>query len=195
MPTPDLASLADAPTPSLILDRGRLAANCRRMIDRCASLGVGLRPHMKTLKSIDADLSRAVVRALEPVVSRVPKRPAELVSYGMVAGPDPSLLTQPSRAIVRALDKVGKQVGDLDLIEINEAFAAVALASMRELGIDDTNVNVNGGAIALGHPIGASGARVVLTLVDELRRRGAELGAASLCGGGGQGEATIVRAL
>jgi acetyl-CoA C-acetyltransferase len=120
---------------------------------------------------------------------------AELVSYGMVAGPDPSLLTQPSRAIVRALDKVGKQVGDLDLIEINEAFAAVAIASMRDLGIDDTNVNVNGGAIALGHPIGASGARVVLTLVDELRRRGAELGAASLCGGGGQGEAAIVRAL
>ncbi len=120
---------------------------------------------------------------------------AELVSYGMVAGPDPSLLTQPSRAIVRALDKVGKQVGDLDLIEINEAFAAVALASMRELGIDDANVNVNGGAIALGHPIGASGTRVVLTLVDELRRRGAELGAASLCGGGGQGEAAIVRAL
>jgi acetyl-CoA C-acetyltransferase len=120
---------------------------------------------------------------------------AELMSYGMVAGPDPSLLTQPSRAIVRALDKIGKQVGDLDLIEINEAFAAVALASMRDLGIDDSNVNVNGGAIALGHPIGASGARVVLTLVNELRRRGATLGAASLCGGGGQGEATIVRAL
>jgi acetyl-CoA C-acetyltransferase len=120
---------------------------------------------------------------------------AELVSYSMVAGPDPSLLTQPSRAIVRALDKIGKHVGDLDLIEINEAFAAVALASIRDLGIDDSSVNVNGGAIALGHPIGASGARVVLTLVDELRRRGASLGAASLCGGGGQGEATIVRAL
>jgi acetyl-CoA C-acetyltransferase len=120
---------------------------------------------------------------------------AELVSYGMVAGPGPSLLTQPSRAIVRALDKIGKQVGDLELIEINEAFAAVALASMRDLGIDDSTVNVNGGAIALGHPIGASGARVVLTLVNELRRRGAVLGAASLCGGGGQGEAAIVRAL
>jgi acetyl-CoA C-acetyltransferase len=120
---------------------------------------------------------------------------AELVSYGMVAGPDPSLLTQPSRAIMRALDKAGKQVGDLELIEINEAFAAVAIASMRDLGIDDAIVNVNGGAIALGHPIGASGARVVLTLVNELRRRGGALGAASLCGGGGQGEAVVVRAL
>jgi acetyl-CoA C-acetyltransferase len=120
---------------------------------------------------------------------------AELLSYGMVAGPDPSLLMQPSRAILRALDKIGTRVGDLDLIEINEAFAAVALASMRDLGIDDSTVNVNGGAIALGHPIGASGARVVLTLVNELRRRGGGLGAASLCGGGGQGEAAIVRAL
>jgi acetyl-CoA C-acetyltransferase len=120
---------------------------------------------------------------------------AELVSYGMVAGPDPSLLLQPSRAIVRALDKVGKKVGDLELIEINEAFAAVAIASMRDLGVDDSIVNVNGGAIALGHPIGASGTRVVLTLVNELRRRGATLGAASLCGGGGQGEAVVVRAL
>jgi acetyl-CoA C-acetyltransferase len=120
---------------------------------------------------------------------------AELVSYGMVAGPDPSLLTQPSRAIMRALDKAGKQVRDLELIEINEAFAAVAIASMRDLGIDDAIVNVNGGAIALGHPIGASGARVVQTLVNELRRRGGALGAASLCGGGGQGEAVVVRAL
>ncbi|HXY91396.1 MAG TPA: acetyl-CoA C-acetyltransferase [Acidimicrobiia bacterium] len=118
---------------------------------------------------------------------------AELLSYGMVAGPDPSLLTQPSRAIVRALDKIGKQVGDVDLVEINEAFAAVAIAAMQDLGISDEIVNVNGGAIALGHPIGASGARVVLTLVDELRRRGGGLGAASLCGGGGQGEAAIVR--
>ena len=113
----------------------------------------------------------------------------------MVAGPDPSLLTQPSRAIVRALDKVGQTVGDLDLIEINEAFAAVALAAMRDLDISDEIVNVNGGAIALGHPIGASGTRVVLTLINELRRRGGGLGAASLCGGGGQGEAAIVRAL
>jgi acetyl-CoA C-acetyltransferase len=120
---------------------------------------------------------------------------AELVSFGMVAGPDTSLLTQPSRAIKRALESIDKSVGDLDLLELNEAFAAVGVASMRDLGIDDENVNVNGGAIALGHPIGMSGARVVMTLVNELRRRGATLGAAALCGGGGQGDATIVRAL
>ena len=113
----------------------------------------------------------------------------------MVAGPDPSLLTQPSRAILRALDKADLTVGDLDLFELNEAFAAVGLASMRDLGIGDDVVNVNGGAIALGHPIGMSGTRVVLTLVDELRRRGGGLGAAALCGGGGQGEAAVVRAL
>jgi acetyl-CoA C-acetyltransferase len=120
---------------------------------------------------------------------------AELVSFGMVAGPDPSLLTQPSRAINRALDRAGMKVSELDLFELNEAFAAVGLASMRELGITDDVVNVNGGAIALGHPIGMSGTRVVLTLVNELRRRGGGLGAAALCGGGGQGEAAIVRTL
>jgi acetyl-CoA C-acetyltransferase len=119
---------------------------------------------------------------------------AELVSFGMVAGPDPSLLTQPSRAINRALDRAGLKVSDLDLFELNEAFAAVGLASMQDLGITDDVVNVNGGAIALGHPIGMSGTRVVLTLVNELRRRGGGLGAAALCGGGGQGEAAIVRA-
>jgi len=120
---------------------------------------------------------------------------AELVSFGMVAGPDTSLLTQPSRAIKRALEPIDKKVGDLDLFELNEAFAAVGLASMRDLGISDDVVNVNGGAIALGHPIGMSGARIVITLVNELRRRGASLGAAALCGGGGQGDAAIVRAL
>jgi acetyl-CoA C-acetyltransferase len=120
---------------------------------------------------------------------------AELVAYGMVAGPDPSLMTQPSGAIKQALGKLGKQVSDLDLIEINEAFAAVGLASMSELGISDENVNVNGGAIALGHPIGMSGARLVITLVNELRRRGGGLGAAALCGGGGQGDAAILRTL
>jgi acetyl-CoA C-acetyltransferase len=120
---------------------------------------------------------------------------AELVSFGMVAGPDPSLLTQPSRAIKRALEPVDMSVSDLDLFELNEAFAAVGLASMRDLGITDDIVNVNGGAIALGHPIGMSGTRVVLTLINELRRRGGGLGAAALCGGGGQGEAAIVRAL
>jgi acetyl-CoA C-acetyltransferase len=120
---------------------------------------------------------------------------AELVSFGMVAGPDPSLLTQPSRAIKRALEAVDKKVSDIDLFELNEAFAAVGLASMKDLGISDDVVNVNGGAIALGHPIGMSGTRVVMTLVNELRRRGGGLGAAALCGGGGQGDAAIVRAL
>jgi acetyl-CoA C-acetyltransferase len=117
---------------------------------------------------------------------------AELAGFGMVAGPDASLLTQPSRAIARALDRAGLSVGDIDLFEINEAFAAVAAASMADLGISDEIVNVNGGAIALGHPIGASGTRLVLTLVNELRRRGGGLGAAALCGGGGQGEAVLV---
>jgi acetyl-CoA C-acetyltransferase len=120
---------------------------------------------------------------------------AELVSFGMVAGPDTSLLTQPSRAIKRALEQIDKPVSSLDLFELNEAFAAVGLASMRDLGITDDVVNVNGGAIALGHPIGMSGARIVMTLVHELRRRGGSLGAAALCGGGGQGDAAVVRAL
>jgi acetyl-CoA C-acetyltransferase len=120
---------------------------------------------------------------------------AELVSFGMVAGPDTSLLTQPSRAIKRALEPIDKPVSAIDLFELNEAFAAVGLASMQDLGISDDIVNVNGGAIALGHPIGMSGARIVITLVNELRRRGASLGAAALCGGGGQGDAAVVRAL
>ncbi|HEU5301809.1 MAG TPA: acetyl-CoA C-acetyltransferase [Acidimicrobiia bacterium] len=120
---------------------------------------------------------------------------AELLSYGMVAGPDPSLLHQPSRAIKRALEAIDTKVSDLDLLEINEAFAAVGVASMRDLGVDDEIVNVNGGAIALGHPVGMSGARVVLTLVNELRRRGGGVGAAGLCGGGGQGDAAVVRTL
>jgi acetyl-CoA C-acetyltransferase len=118
---------------------------------------------------------------------------AELVSYGMVAGTDTSLLRQPSRAIKRALEPIDKTTADLDLVELNEAFAAVGLASMKDLGISDDIVNVNGGAIALGHPIGMSGARVLLTLINELRRRGGGLGAAALCGGGGQGDAALVR--
>jgi acetyl-CoA C-acetyltransferase len=120
---------------------------------------------------------------------------AELVSYGMVSGPDPSLQLQPSNAIKQALGKVGKQVSDIDLFEINEAFAAVGLASMADLGITDDVVNVNGGAIALGHPIGMSGARLVMTLINELRRRGGGLGAAALCGGGGQGDAALIQTL
>jgi len=120
---------------------------------------------------------------------------AELVGYGMVAGPDTSLLHQPSRAIKKALDRMGASVSDIDLFELNEAFAAVGIASMADLGITDEVVNVNGGAIALGHPIGMSGARIVITLMNELRRRGGGTGAAALCGGGGQGDAAIIRTL
>jgi acetyl-CoA C-acetyltransferase len=103
------------------------------------------------------------------------------------------LQSQPANAIKKALARSGASVSDLDLIEINEAFASVAIQSMRELEIDANKVNVNGGAIALGHPIGASGARIALTLAQELRRRGGGTGAAALCGGGGQGDALILR--
>ncbi|MFZ9986028.1 MAG: acetyl-CoA C-acetyltransferase [Ilumatobacteraceae bacterium] len=120
----------------------------------------------------------------------------QFVSYGMVAGPDSaSLLHQPSRSIMQALGKAGMSVKDVDLFEINEAFAAVGIASMNELEISDEIVNVNGGAIALGHPIGMSGNRLALTLLYELRRRGGGTGAAALCGGGGQGDALIVRTI
>ncbi|HEX2318580.1 MAG TPA: acetyl-CoA C-acetyltransferase [Streptosporangiaceae bacterium] len=118
---------------------------------------------------------------------------AEIGAHGVVAGPDNSLQSQPSHAIQRALGKAGLATADLDLIEINEAFAAVAIQSMRDLQIDPDIVNVNGGAIALGHPIGMSGARLALTLTYELRRRGGGLGAAALCGGGGQGDALLLR--
>ncbi|MDX6256407.1 MAG: acetyl-CoA C-acetyltransferase [Frankiales bacterium] len=118
---------------------------------------------------------------------------AEIGAHGVVAGPDNSLLSQPSRAITRALQREGLSLSDLMLIEINEAFAAVALQSMHDLGLDDERVNVNGGAIALGHPIGMSGARLVLHLALELGRRGGGIGAAGLCGGGGQGDALILR--
>jgi acetyl-CoA C-acetyltransferase len=118
---------------------------------------------------------------------------AEIRATGSVAGPDNSLHSQPSNAIRRALAKGALTVADLDLIEINEAFAAVAIQSMRDLGVGADRVNINGGAIALGHPIGASGARIALHLVYELQRRGGGLGAAGLCGGGGQGEALILR--
>jgi acetyl-CoA C-acetyltransferase len=117
----------------------------------------------------------------------------EVVGYGQVAGPDASLLTQPSRAIMTATERAGVAVGDIDLYEINEAFAAVALASMADLDISEDVVNVHGGAIALGHPVGCSGNRLALTLMLELRRRGGGLGAAALCGGGGQGDALLVR--
>jgi acetyl-CoA C-acetyltransferase len=114
-------------------------------------------------------------------------------SFGTVAGPDNSLHLQPASAIRGALAREGRETGDLDLIEINEAFAAVGIASTRELGVSADIVNVNGGAIAVGHPLGASGARIALTLAYELKRRGGGLGAAALCGGGGQGSALILR--
>jgi acetyl-CoA C-acetyltransferase len=111
-----------------------------------------------------------------------------------VSGSDPTImLTGPAPASRKALDKAGISVDDLDLVEINEAFASVGLKSMRDLGLDEDRVNVNGGAIALGHPIGMSGARIALHLALELRRRGGGVGAAALCGGGGQGDALIVR--
>ena len=118
---------------------------------------------------------------------------AEIGAHGVVAGPDSTLQTQPSRAIARACEKEGISPADLDLVEINEAFAAVGLAATKELGLDPEIVNVNGGAIAVGHPIGMSGARIALHLALELRRRGGGVGAAALCGGGGQGDALIVR--
>ena len=117
---------------------------------------------------------------------------AEIGAHGVVAGPDASLHEQPANAINAALAKGGLTVADLDLVEINEAFAAVGIVSQRTLGLTDDQVNVNGGAIALGHPIGMSGARLVLHLATELRRRGGGVGAAALCGGGGQGDALLV---
>jgi acetyl-CoA C-acetyltransferase len=117
---------------------------------------------------------------------------AEIGAAGFVAGPDASLQSQPANAIKDALRKENLTVSDLDVIEINEAFAAVGLQSMKELGVSDEIVNVNGGAIALGHPIGMSGARLALTLAYELKRRGGGTGAAALCGGGGQGDALVL---
>ncbi len=118
---------------------------------------------------------------------------AEIGRHGVVSGPDDSTLQQqPANAIVKACERQGIAPADLDLVEINEAFAAVGIASTRQLGIDPAKVNVNGGAIAIGHPLGMSGARILLTLVNELRRRGGGVGAAGLCGGGGQGDALIV---
>lgn len=118
---------------------------------------------------------------------------AEIRSHAWTAGPDSTLQHQPSQAIKAAAEREGVAADSFDLYEINEAFAAVSLASMKDLGIDDSKVNVNGGAVSLGHPIGASGARIVLTLASELQRRGGGMGVAALCGGGGQGDALIVK--
>ncbi len=141
-----------------------------------------------------SDGAAAVVVASEEAAARLELRPiASIEAYGMAAGAYSSLQTVPALAIEAALKRAGLDVGDLGLVEINEAFAAVSIHASRMLGIGDDIVNVNGGAIALGHPIGASGARLVLTLAMEMRRRGVDVGAAALCGGGGQGDALIVR--
>ena len=167
------------------------------------SLG-GLRPAFDQQGTVTAgnasqlsDGASAVVMMSKAEAERRGITPlGEVVSYGMVAGPDSaSLLHQPSRAINAALMRANLAIGDVDLFEINEAFAAVGIASMADLGITSEVVNVNGGAIALGHPIGMSGNRLALTMLHELRRRGGGIGAAALCGGGGQGDALIVKSV
>lgn len=143
-----------------------------------------------------SDGGAAVVVMSAAAVERAGVTPlGQIVSYGQVAGPDASLLTQPSRAINLALERAGKTLADVSLFEINEAFAAVGIASMDELGITEDVCNVNGGAIALGHPIGMSGTRLTITLLHELARRGGGMGAAALCGGGGQGDAILIRTI
>jgi acetyl-CoA C-acetyltransferase len=139
------------------------------------------------------DGAGAVVVASEEWAKQNGKTPvATVLSYGQVADDFPYLAKTPARAAIQALEKIGKKPGDVDLWEINEAFASVAINSMRMLEIDEDNVNVNGGAIALGHPIGASGARITGALIHELRRRGGGLGVAAICSGGGQGDAIVV---
>lgn len=143
-----------------------------------------------------SDGGAAVIVASKAAAEKLGVAPlAEILGYGQVAGPDASLLTQPARSIKQALERAGLGVSDVDLFELNEAFAAVGAASMKDLGITDEITNVNGGAIAIGHPLGASGTRISLTLINELNRRGGGVGAAALCGGGGQGDALLVRAL
>ena len=139
------------------------------------------------------DGAGAVVVSSEEWAKENGKSPiATVLAYGQVADDFPYLAKTPARAAIQALEKIGKKPGDVDLWEINEAFASVAINSMRMLDIDEDNVNVNGGAIALGHPIGASGARIVGALVHELKRRGGGLGCAAICSGGGQGDAIVV---
>ena len=143
-----------------------------------------------------SDGGAAVIVCSEAAAEKLGIDPlGRIVGYGQVAGPDPSLLHQPADAIQQALARSGMSVGDLDLFELNEAFAAVGVASMDRLGITSDITNVNGGAIALGHPIGMSGTRVALHLLHELKRRGGGKGAAALCGGGGQGDAILVETI
>jgi acetyl-CoA C-acetyltransferase len=143
-----------------------------------------------------SDGAAALVVASADAADRLGLRPlAEIVAHGMSAERFSYLHTVPAIALQNALKKAGLDVHDLGLLEVNEAFAAVSLNVTRTLGFDEDLVNVNGGAVALGHPIGASGARIVLTLAHEMRRRGVDLGGAAICGGGGQGEALVIRRL
>ena len=146
-----------------------------------------------TASQISDGAAAVVVMSAEAAQRAGVKVLAEIGAHGNVAGPDNSLHSQPSNAIKQALAKAGLTVKDLDLIEINEAFAVVVIQSMRDLGVGSDKVNVNGGAIAIGHPIGASGARLAVHLCYELGRRGGGMGAAGLCGGGGQGEALLLQ--
>ena len=143
-----------------------------------------------------SDGAAAVIVTSRAVAERLGVQPlGEFISYGQVAGPTPSLLHQPANAINKALARAGISIHDVDLIELNEAFAAVALASMDALRVPEDKVNVNGGAIALGHPLGMSGTRLALTALYELKRRGGGQAVVSLCGGGGQGDALLLRSL
>ena len=161
----------------------------------------GLRPAFDTEGTITAgnasqisDGASAVIMMSKAKAAELGLEPlGELLGFGQVAGPDTSLLNQPSQAILAACAKAGISVQDLDIVEINEAFATVGLASIDELGIDEQRVNVNGGAIALGHPLGASGNRIALTALYELKNRGGGIAAVGLCGGGGQGDAAVLR--
>ncbi len=162
-----------------------------------------LRPAFSKDGTITAGSSSQISDGAAAVIVMSAKKAAELgirglasiEAHGMVAGPDASLLAQPARAIAKACEKSGISPSDLDVLEINEAFASVALVSMQQLGVDPARVNIHGGAVAVGHPIGMSGARIVLHLALELARRGGGIGAAALCGGGGQGDALIIRAI
>jgi acetyl-CoA C-acetyltransferase len=158
-----------------------------------AAFGAGGTITAGTSSQISDGAAALIVTTRQKAVELGAQVLAEVGTFGTVAGPDNSLHHQPSRAIRKALSKAALDVGDLDLIEINEAFAAVGIAATRELGVSTDIVNVNGGAIAVGHPLGASGARIALALLFELRRRGGGLGAAALCGGGGQGSALLLR--
>jgi acetyl-CoA C-acetyltransferase len=163
----------------------------------------GLRPAFDKNGNITAgnasqisDGASALVVTTMDVAEKLGVAPlAEIIAFGQVAGPDASLLHQPSKAIKAAAERAGIAIGDIDLFEINEAFAAVGVASADDIGISTDIVNVNGGAIAIGHPLGMSGNRITLHLALELARRGGGTGAAALCGGGGQGDAILIRTL